>query len=83
VTQRLLVIAILGVTVVLPAAVTWKKGQRAAFWLGFVVPGPVWLVAASRLARPDSDWARRFYGHRKMERARRRFGDPRDATVSP
>jgi hypothetical protein len=73
VTERLLVVAILALTVGVPATITWKKGQRAAFWLGFLLTGVVWLVAACRLARPDSPWARRFYGPEKMERARRRF----------
>lgn len=71
--ERLLVLAVLMVTVGVPAGITWSKGQRAAFWLGFLVIGLIWLVAALRLARPDSWWAHRFYGPQKMERARRRY----------
>ena len=76
--MRLIVGALLATLLVavvwgVPAFVTWKKGQRAAFWIGFLF-GPIWLVAACRLARPDSPWARRFYGPRKMKRARLRFG---------
>jgi hypothetical protein len=74
--ERLLVIAILVVVIGVPATITWKKGHRAAFWIGLLLLGVVWLVAACRLARPSSPWARRFYGPEKMERARRRFGEP-------
>jgi hypothetical protein len=73
--ERLIVLLILAVTVGVPAMITWKKGHRAAFWLGFLLIGTIWLVAACRLAYPDSPWARRFYGPEKMERARRRFGE--------
>lgn len=62
------------VVVVTPAAITWSKGQRLVFALGFVLPGIIWIVAALRLARPSSWWARRFYGPRKMQRAIDRFG---------
>ena len=75
-TERLLVLAILAITVGVPGVITWKKGQRGAFWIGLFFFGAVWLVAACRLAQPSSEWARRFYGPRKMERARRRFGEP-------
>jgi hypothetical protein len=72
--ERLLVLVILLVVVGIPAAITWSKGQRAAFVLGFVVIGLIWIVAACRLARPSSWWARRFYGPEKMQRALNRFG---------
>lgn len=71
---RLLVVGILGLFLGIPASVTWMKGQRVAFLLGFLVLGTVWLVAASRLAHPSSWWARRFYGAQKMRRAEERFG---------
>ena len=73
-TERLLVLSILIVTVGIPAGITWSKGQRAAFFLGFLFLGTIWMVAAFRLARPSSWWARRFYGPEKMERALNRFG---------
>ena len=73
-TERLLVLAILVVVVVFPAGITWSKGQRGAFFLGFFLLGMVWVVAACRLARPSSWWAHRFYGPEKMQRALVRFG---------
>lgn len=71
--ERLLVLAILTVVIGIPAGITWAKGQRAAFFLGLLVLGTVWLVAACRLARPESWWARRFYGPEKLQRAADRF----------
>jgi hypothetical protein len=65
---------VLIVVVIIPAAVTWSKEQRLVFALGFLLPGIVWVVAALRLARPSSWWARRFYGPKKMQRAIDRFG---------
>lgn len=72
--ERLLVVAVLAIVLGVPAGITWAKGQRAAFWIGLLCFGLVWVVAACRLARPTSAWAERFYGPEKMERARRRFG---------
>jgi hypothetical protein len=72
--ERLLVLAILVLVVGVPAGITWAKGQRAAFVLGFVFLGMIWLVAACRLARPDSWWAERFYGAAKLRRSEERFG---------
>lgn len=71
--ERLLILSILIVMVGLPAGITWSKGHRAAFFLGFLILGMVWVVAACRLARPSSWWARRFYGPKKMQRALSRF----------
>jgi hypothetical protein len=73
VAESLLVLVILIVTVVIPAGITWSKGARAAFFLGFLLLGLIWVVAALRLARPWSWWARRFYGPEKMQRALNRF----------
>lgn len=72
--EQLLVVGILIVFVGIPAGITWSKGQRAAFFLGFLVLGMIWVVAACRLARPSSWWARRFYGPAKLRRAEERFG---------
>lgn len=72
-TERLLGLSILIVVVGIPAGITWSKGQRAAFFLGFLILGMIWMVAACRLARPSSWWARRFYGPEKMQRALNRF----------
>jgi hypothetical protein len=64
-----------------PAVVTALKGRLALFVAGFLTVGVVWLIAALRLARPNSPWASRWYGERKMRRARERYpnvdpGDP-------
>jgi hypothetical protein len=72
--ERLQALFVLIVVVVIPAVITWSKGQRLVFALGFLLPGMVWIVATFRLARPSSWWARRFYGPRKMQRAMDRFG---------
>lgn len=71
--ERLLVLAILIIVVGIPAGITWAKGQRVAFFLGFFLLGMVWVVAACRLARPESWWAQRFFGPEKMQRAVDRF----------
>src|SRR5690606_27526713 len=48
------------------------KGRPVLGVLGVFVP-LVAMVAALRLARPTSPWARRRYDERRMARARRRF----------
>jgi hypothetical protein len=58
-----------------PAVVTALKGHLALFLAGFLLLGLVWLIAAFRLARPNSFWARRFYGPEKLERSRLRYPD--------
>jgi hypothetical protein len=59
--------------VMIPAVITWLKGQRLVFFAGLLFAGIIWLVAAMRLARPDSYWARRFYGPDKLARSKRRY----------
>jgi hypothetical protein len=71
--ERLFVLSILIVTVGVPAGITCSKGRWVAFVLGFLLVGIIWWVAACRLARPSSWWARRFYGPEKMQRALNRF----------
>jgi hypothetical protein len=63
-----------------PGAITALKGRLGLFVVGFFV-WLVWLWAPFRLAKPNSPWARRFYGPEKLEKARERFpevdpGDP-------
>ncbi|MFF7129698.1 MULTISPECIES: hypothetical protein [unclassified Streptomyces] len=64
-----------------------SKGKTRVAIFGVIVP-LVALVGAVRLARPDSPWARRFYGRRPRARARatlrayhhdRRWAGPRRA----
>ena len=66
----------LWILVLTPAVITALKGQWALFGAGFLLLGMVWAVAAFRLARPDSYWARRFYGPDKLGRARARYPEP-------
>ena len=54
------------------AVVTLTKGKLALGLIAIFIP-VLGLVTATRLAKPNSLWARRFYGERKLERARRRF----------
>jgi hypothetical protein len=54
------------------AAICAMKGKWVFFVLGWF-NGIFWIVGASRLALPDSGWARRRYGDEKMAQARRRF----------
>jgi hypothetical protein len=72
--ERVLVLAFFFIVFGVPAWIAWLKGHREAFILGFILLGMVWWIAACRLARPSSWWARRFYGPRKIQRAQHRFG---------
>ena len=67
-------VAVFGVLLVIPGTVVLMKGQRALFLGGLLFGGLVWWIAALRLGRPDSWWARRFYDGEKLARARRRYG---------
>jgi hypothetical protein len=71
--ERLLVLLFLFGVFGVPAGITWLKGHREAFVLGFMLLGMVWWIYACRLARPSSWWAGRFYGAEKMQRALDRF----------
>jgi hypothetical protein len=78
VVEIVLVVAIFAVCLA-PAAVTALKGHIALFAVGFLF-GLVWLIAAFRLAKPNSAWARRYYGAEKREKSRARYPkvDPAD-----
>lgn len=78
--ERVLVLAFLLIVFGVPAGITWLKGHRGAFIIGFIVLGMVWWIAACRLAHPSSWWARQFYGRAKMRRALTRFGSETAAT---
>ncbi|MEO6956200.1 MAG: hypothetical protein ABI137_05590 [Antricoccus sp.] len=54
------------------AVVAFLKGRTVIGVIGIFL-APVGLIAACRLARPDSAFARRRYGQRKMTRSRTRF----------
>jgi hypothetical protein len=60
--------------VIAPVVVTVLKRQWLLFAAGWLTIGLVWWIAALRLGRPDSWWARQFYGPEKLGRAQRRYG---------
>jgi hypothetical protein len=66
--------------VIAPSTVTALKRHWLLFAAGWLTVGGVWWIAALRLARPDSWWARRFYGPEKLARAEARYGPASDAT---
>jgi hypothetical protein len=72
-TTHLIVLAI--VVFVAPAVIAILKGRWEYIFLALLLTPVVPWVAALRLARPDSFWARHFYGWYKMERSRHRFPD--------
>lgn len=63
----------LWVVFLIPMTVTALKRHWILFAAGWLVIGSVWWIAAFRLARPDSWWARRFYDYEKLARARQRY----------
>lgn len=72
---RWLMIALV-VLFVVPAVISIVKGKLVTAALGLVYP-PIGIVAAIRLAKPGSWWARHLYptGGRRGDRADRRFGE--------
>ena len=67
-------VALFLVLIVAPLIVTALERQWLHFVAGWLTVGLVWWIASLRLARPDSWWARRFYGPDKLARAQRRYG---------
>jgi hypothetical protein len=66
-------VALFVVLIFAPLIVTALKRQWLLFAAGWLTVGLVWWIASFRLARPDSWWARRFYGPDKLARAQRRY----------
>lgn len=62
------------VLIVGPLTITALKRHWLLFAAGWLTVGLVWWIAALRLARPESWWARRFYAPDKLARARARYG---------
>lgn len=58
-----------------PMAITALKGHWLLFAAGWITIGVMWWIAACRLARPGSWWARHVYGPGKLSRARNRYGE--------
>ena len=71
--QPALIAAIVALYTV-PFLITMLKGK---FWLGLISMGIggmfLTVPGATRLAKPDSWWALRFYDSDKLARAQRRF----------
>ncbi|AXK33908.1 hypothetical protein DVA86_15820 [Streptomyces armeniacus] len=69
---------VLAVVVVLllavPIVVAALKGKYGMVVLGVLVH-PCWWVAAIRLAKPHSFWARRFYDEETLREAQHRYPD--------
>lgn len=61
------------VLIIGPATVAALKGQWALFDAGFFTLGIAWWITDFRLARPESWWARHFYGPKKLARAEARY----------
>lgn len=66
------------VMIIGPATITAVKGQWRLFDAGFYTVGMVWWIVAFRLARPESWWARHFYGPKKLARAEARYPESLD-----
>jgi hypothetical protein len=74
VTEAVVIVVVL-VVCFTPAAITVAKGHVALFFAGLLLPGPIWLIAEFRLAKPNSPWAKRYYGPDKLQRSKRRYPD--------
>jgi hypothetical protein len=62
-----------------PGWINEAKGFDERYGWGFVQGWPLWLFTMWLLATPDSRWARRFYGPKKLARSCRRYGSAQDA----
>lgn len=51
------------------------KGNSILVGAGWFTLGITWWIAAFRLAKPESWWARHFYGPHKLARAKARWGE--------
>jgi hypothetical protein len=69
--------------VIAPLVVTALKRQWLLLLAGWLTVGLVWWIAALRLGRPDSWWARRFYDDDKLARAEARYGTAASAPPPP
>lgn len=66
------------VLIIGPATITAVKGQWPLFDAGFNTAGFAWWIAAFRLARPESWWARHLYGPKRHARAEARYPETLD-----
>ena len=58
-----------------PVTVAEMKGNSILVGAGWFTLGITWWIAAFRLAKPESWWARHFYDPRKLARAEARWGE--------
>ncbi|MFP5388254.1 MAG: hypothetical protein ACLGG5_03005 [Thermoleophilia bacterium] len=58
-----------------PVTVAEMKGNSILVGAGWFTLGITWWIAALRLAKPESWWARHFYGPQKLARAEARWGE--------
>ena len=72
-TEVFAIVAGAGVVGLLAAIVNAAKEKFGMALLSFLIP-PVGIVAAFRLGKPTSLWARTFYSEAKCAKARARFG---------
>ena len=70
-----------GIIGIAAAIVNLAKEKFGIAVLGFLIP-PIGIVAAFRLGRPRSLWARLFYSEHKCRRAQERFADGRRLPLS-
>ena len=69
----IVVLALLGIAWLGCSALCALKGRRVYAVGNLLVIGtPVGWAGATRLAKPESWWARRFYSPEKLEQAKRR-----------
>ena len=72
-TTELIITILLWILVLSVTVICFLKGKPVFGVLG-MVGAPVWpIIGAIRIAKPDSWWARKKYGPKKMEIAHRRF----------
>jgi hypothetical protein len=72
------IVYVVGLLVVLflgPVTIAELKGNSLLVGAGWFTLGITWWIAAFRLAKPRSWWARHFYGPRKLARAEVRWGE--------
>ena len=66
-------VGFIGVGGIVFALINAAKEKFPTALIGLLI-SPVAIWGACRLGRPTSIWARRFYGPKRLEKARRRFG---------
>lgn len=76
-------LAVLAVIWLALAGICVLKGKPWFAALGVLALGPLSLIGAIRLAKPDSYWAERWYGPHTLEAACQRFPKSADRLELP